>query len=112
MINAELLTTISELIDATPEKLDQTSWRCGTTRCVAGWVVELTAAWVSDNMFNPGYQVVATPNRFYEVDDYAQAELGLSDSQAERLFFATNTIEDVQLAIKELLELAATDEQN
>lgn len=36
-----LIETIEFIIDH-PDKYDQSQWRCGSTRCVAGWIAELS----------------------------------------------------------------------
>lgn len=42
--NWPLLMLAIEFIAAHPEKYDQGNWRCGSTRCVAGWIAELSGA--------------------------------------------------------------------
>jgi hypothetical protein len=73
--NMELLRQVRAIIDAHPENFDQQLFegksKCGTTRCVAGWVDHLTLGTVTHS------------------DEHAQDELGLTDEEAEALFFET-----------------------
>lgn len=86
--NLPLLRKVLDLIDANPEQWDQDAFeypaecvradramvaagKCGTTRCVAGWVDFLTLGKVSHDT------------------DNAQRELGLTADETEALFFAT-----------------------
>jgi hypothetical protein len=47
--NWPLLMLAIEFIIENPDKYDQSSWRCGSQRCVAGWVAELSGAkWEGD----------------------------------------------------------------
>lgn len=46
--NWPALIRVLEHIIANPESWSQTTWRCGTTRCVAGWIAELAGhEWVA-----------------------------------------------------------------
>lgn len=40
--NWPLLIEAIEFIIDHPDQYDQTQWRCGSTRCVAGWIAELS----------------------------------------------------------------------
>jgi hypothetical protein len=73
--NMELLRQVRAIIDLHPDEFDQqwfeAKYKCGTTRCVAGWVDYLTLGMVTHS------------------DGHAQDELGLTDEEAEALFFET-----------------------
>lgn len=73
--NMKLLRQVRKLIALHPNEFDQRVFeakrQCGTTRCVAGWVDYLTLGRVTHS------------------DEHAQDELGLTDEEAEALFFDT-----------------------
>jgi hypothetical protein len=73
--NMNLLREVRALIDARPEEFNQVWFEVkskrGTTRCVAGWVDYLTLGTVTLS------------------DMHAKEQLGLTDEEAEALFFDT-----------------------
>ncbi|WP_062989863.1 hypothetical protein [Nocardia anaemiae] len=93
---------------------------CRTTMCFAGWVVELDpdVAWAYDSMTLrtagladdttcPPVQLAPdlttardlTTGRNLRASAYARRRLGLTVRQADELFFATNTLDDLTEAI-------------
>lgn len=86
----DMRRTVLTQIDKHPELHSQTSWFgenwCGTTHCIAGWVVELTP----DARFVTGYSGtrVGLPGRSpADIARFAADRLGLTTLQADRLFF-------------------------
>lgn len=92
MRNTELLQQVMQYIDDHPKQHDQSDWyrenECGTTACFAGWACILT-----------GHNISASTN----VRDTAIAALGLTSSEAWKLFFATNTRDTLRLMVKDLV---------
>jgi hypothetical protein len=73
--NMELLRQVRAIIDLHPDEFDQ-QWfeakdKCGTTRCVAGWVDHLTLGTVTHS------------------EVHAKEQLGLTHEESEALFFDT-----------------------
>jgi hypothetical protein len=115
--NVPLLRELRDAIITNPEHHDNTYWwktrvgeyrgnapepgqplDCGTAMCAAGWVAYLTGMrWVGD-------MGVRRPNSNHtvSVDDYARRALGLTVSEATKLFASGNSQEDVL----ELIDLA------
>lgn len=109
VFNLELATRVLAQMVNFPELHDQSKWVgfpgvnqhrphetvCGTPRCSAGWVNELTGRKlrnVTGNMYSNIEQLVDgkwEKVRVQSVSEYAQKELGLTDDQADRLFIQT-----------------------
>ena len=87
MPNTDLFAKIHDQITAHPETHNQDSWWCGTTRCIAGWAVQLSKIdpdqhdrdfleeYSRDHDVAPDYVLVAADL------------LGLTLHQAGRLFY-------------------------
>lgn len=132
MPNVERLKLLRETVLRNPEKWDQANWAaikgsdvsCGTTLCLAGWACELAGreplwkAYEGDSIEQQlnNWGIVTTgllelteeekeadPNRRVWISHFAQEWLGLTDEQANDLFYAGG--EDGALA--ELDELIA-----
>ena len=103
MRNKELFYRIADHIEMHPELYDQVVWReqvpCGTVHCVAGTAVALEwseSAWRHDPDDDPELNPVmdfavvdpATGHRV-PVSRAAQRLLGLSEAEAEVLFFSS-----------------------
>lgn len=112
--NVELFRRINEVISARPEEHDQSTWEstsvetsCGTTRCVAGWAIHLTTGekvfhWDPDLTFievSPSVRALAAEHGIRGNGDQegmslipglAASLLGLSQAQADVLFYAGN----------------------
>lgn len=106
MINTELLQSSLDYLDTHPEEHDQKWWgartECGTTFCLAGYVcvsngIELT---YTAGSATSGHRT-ADGRLVFEV---ARALLGLSSTQADRLFFCCITIENLWDAAEEITD--------
>lgn len=71
------------------EHIDPT---CGTAYCIAGYVAQL---------MNPEYRERHVIGGRH-LADFATDELGISDDEADRLFAASNTIEDIRRVAEEI----------
>jgi hypothetical protein len=78
-MNVELLRKVEEKILAEPSRFDMSTFVdrgvCGTTYCIGGWAATLSGKEVS--------------NKYHKDDskDPGQEELGLTDEEADRLFY-------------------------
>ncbi len=93
-LNIPLLRKTMEYIEANPLEWDQSSWAsntpCGTTMCFAGTAAFLAGA---DLMLDlpgvSGSEACKTPEGdFLAIDEYARQQLGLTASQADRIFYS------------------------
>jgi hypothetical protein len=110
-INTELLLRTLEQIERHPELWNQRDWRCGTSHCFGGWAVTLAGGeWIDDLHLKPEDEQYIPD---WPAPDGVPAEirairlLGLSVDQAIDLFDQDNTLEDLRLQVKRLVELAA-----
>ena len=71
-MRVDRLEIIRDRVLAEPEKLDMSSYHCGTSHCIAGW-----ATW----LFAEG------DARLAESPEMAQELLGLTNDQADNLFY-------------------------
>lgn len=104
MANNELLAQVLGAIKANPKHWDQSTWRCDTGMCFAGWTGELSHEWNWEDSY--------TSRGFIRLDDgalehnsvgnFAQDKLGLTSSQADALFNGYNNLEDLEAMVKEL----------
>lgn len=111
--NADLMYQVIDQIDAHPELWDQGYWftvtDCGTAACVAGWACllsgdkpfpllqkleDLPVGELVSYVDVKGWQVWAR--------DRAQKLLGITDGQADALFNAENTREDLGRLVPEI----------
>ena len=109
MKNAELAYRVLDHIDAHPEEHDQGAWilrrECRTTACFAGRVSLLSG---DEPQLDPnGGEWVdsvrsAAIGRVRHIHNRAAALLGITESQADRLFDATNTREDLGGMVTEI----------
>lgn len=121
--NVDLLRRTLAHIETHPELWDQTRWRtetenCGTAYCFAGWAATLDGGqWYSDDpgsacgddllaVDEDGEYVMALKDGTLVTDIQARAEriLGLTESQAEMLFYSLNTLDDLRGIVAELCE--------
>lgn len=109
-VNIEMLRKAVQFVeteDAKPRSQslwDQELWygetECGTTMCVAGFVVEQT--------LRPGERIVgsliySSDNTLMSyVADRAQMELGLDTHEADSLFYSLNDANDIRMFAEEL----------
>jgi hypothetical protein len=89
-LNIPLLRKTMEYIEAHPEKWDQGDWvsfgpTCKTTMCFAG-----TAAYLAGAVMVPGdIERCTLPDGSREsIPGYAIEQLGLSDAQADAIFYS------------------------
>jgi len=108
-INVGLLTRTLAYIQDHSEEWRQDTWRCGSACCftshaalLAGW------EWNSPVPTNV-WMVHHKDRRVMPVAVVAQDELGLSDTQADRLFRASNTMEDLVRIVDDLIAQAAQE---
>jgi hypothetical protein len=110
-MNKELLERTMQYIEDHPEEHDQTMWfvqtPCGTTACFAGWACVLSG-------LKPDFTIQAPfnyrPDITYHVEGtdewvkpVAQKLLGLTHYDADTLFDASNTVEELKMYVKDLL---------
>jgi hypothetical protein len=93
-INVPLLRKTLEYADAHPEEIKLDTWAmktaCGTTACIAGTAVVLAGHeidWNSKSLCFYGVSCV-TDGRF--IVDVAEEELGLTEQQANELFYCSS----------------------
>ena len=102
-------------IEANPDDWYQGDYRCGSGMCFAGWRAELSGGvWAFDASDFYAHCLVATPDdnpdhvRVFRgktvigAFDRAQRLLGLTTPQATRLFFPTNTLDDLRRIVSDL----------
>jgi hypothetical protein len=106
--NVPLLRKTLEHIEAHPQEWDQVRWRCESGMCFAGTAADLDGAqWLygagpmlrrrEDDPADDRY----APDRLH-VRTRAQHILGISEDQADDLFEATNTLDDLRRIVGEL----------
>lgn len=107
--NVELLErTMLHILDH-PEKHDQSIWvsECGTAGCLAGWACLLSGWTVGfvDNILAREKATVLSPHDGYAYSlPWVAAELlGLTGDEAAALFHPENTIAELQLMVKDLV---------
>jgi len=102
MLNTLLADTVIGVIETHPETHNQHDWgyetACGTTMCVAGHAAVLSGAKL--NYFDFGnerkaYECTLPDGTITGIDRYAQEMLGLTDEQADNLFYNMNNDLDV-----------------
>lgn len=107
--NIELLEQTMQYILDYPEKHDQRIWvqgvqeddSCGTTACFAGWACFLAGL---------KQEAVSTDEDYFRfhgqrthASDIAPKLLGLTTREADILFEATNSVEELQHMVKKLV---------
>ena len=100
MQNKDVADAVIGFIEAHPEVHNQLDWRCETGMCFAGWTAEINGEewWnsipVTGAYDNPvlasGEHVSVWARKFYDV----------TDEEADMLFSATNTVDDIKYAVK------------
>jgi hypothetical protein len=109
-INTELLLRTLEQIERHPELWNQRDWCCGTSHCFEGWAVTLAGGeWIDDQHLKPEEEQYIpdwpAPDGIL-ADMRAMEVLGVSLDQAIDLFDQDNTLEDLRLQVKQLVELS------
>lgn len=105
-VNAALLRQTLDYIKTHPEQWEQSTWRaeelCGTVACFAGWACALNG-----DMFDPSeWDLVLTDANGKPVDSMierrAEEILGLTEDQADDLFGAYRTLDELEQIVAEL----------
>lgn len=128
MLNKELIKNTMDLIKAQPEVYDQDNWvsedaysPCGTTMCFAGHVAVLAGAEIPDPKKHQIFDWYVGPEGEYlnykdfwnlnkpgeSVSAYARKAMGIDNDEALYMFAHDRSVEDLELAVKELLEHGA-----
>lgn len=103
MRNIELLEKTMQFIKDNPEKHDQAQW-CGTAQCFAGWATSLEG--YTERMYRdgrPSMSYLVANGRNVHAAELAAQLLGLTGDEADRLFDGGNTIEHLELMVKDLV---------
>lgn len=100
--NFGLMRAVLDKIETVGDDYDQTKWRCGTSRCFAGWAAELAGiAWKQPD-FNedgePEYRgiVVLEDGTEMHVADWAANELGITGEEEQFIFAASLTVDQIR----------------
>lgn len=121
MANIEKLEAVLDYIRTHPEEHDQGTWAaktdCGTAMCFAGTAVMLAGyefVWDCgiDGTFSahlcrvpPGHPDELCrwgQDELAEIPKVAQRELGLTNDQKNWLFFHSDTLDDLEAAVKDI----------
>jgi hypothetical protein len=95
--NLDLLDRVMDHIDQHPEEWDQAAWFCGTAACFAGHAV-LMDGWKIVHAFGD----IEKDGKLDMADQVAQRLLGLPRREANRLFCASNTLDDLHSMVKQI----------
>lgn len=124
-VNEGLLRSVMDHIETWPNLLDSAQWRCGTSRCFAGWTVELTGAtWLFDatdvrSIDIGGRQDLANAfvispagtdvyRKVQHVQDYATEMLRISEFDADELFAQDTILSDLREMVSNLRDFGTT----
>jgi hypothetical protein len=110
MANIEKLEAVLDHIKMHPESHNQEVWaektECGTAYCMAGWAVALAGyefCWRSDGTTSSVItERTATSTHCELIEEIATAVLGLDFRDADDLFHSLNTVDDLELMVKNL----------
>lgn len=109
--NIERLDAVLAYIKAHPDEHDQDVWRkkteCGTTMCFAGHAVAMftpDAEWVHIPLQPNDFDKVTINGQMKTVAQVAADLLGLSDDDADTLFYGAATIGDVEFILDDIKE--------
>lgn len=115
-MNTALLRRTLAHIEANPAEWYQPNWRCGTGMCFAGWAVTLAGGkWLTrpgefgERFLEPtdgdpqqDISKMSDGRRGVHVQLRAVRILGLDEELADRLFCATNSLDDLREIVAEL----------
>lgn len=113
MPNIERLEAVMQFILDHPELHDQAKYTCGTAACFAGhatWMFGTQDGWrkqYTDSVSLVGGELWVRPDddsnsrKLTHTHQVAQQLLGLSSTEACNLFYARNTVDDLQRIVKE-----------
>lgn len=106
-MNKPLLKQTLDHIKANPESWDQSRWFCGTAACFAGHACLLSGdrrgpalPFAFKNAIN---DVITAEGVQKFTQDRAEELLGVSQSQADALFYQDNRMEDLERMVDNLL---------
>lgn len=110
MADIPAMRAVLAQIEAHPETWDQSTWRCQTGMCFAGWAAELSpdiqwtlgADAVSDESYHDA-EVTFDGCRTH-VSFAAESVLGLSQDQADLLFASGNTLDEIKTIVDAIEE--------
>ena len=92
------------VLEAHPEEHSQYFWamktECGTTKCAAGWTVELWGSGIDWNNTNLGFTYFTLSGD--RIQDEARKILGLNWRQVNELFLLANNLEDIKRVVKRI----------
>ncbi len=98
MLNKKLLQLTLDTIKANPQHWDQQQWHCGTTHCFVGFAYLLHHNLpLTTTEHDLGIDIL------FRTRGEATILLGLAPYQANRLFSAGNTLEDLEHIVHVLL---------
>lgn len=97
MPNIELLEKTMQYIKDHPEQHNQELW-CGTAQCFAGWAACLSGKY---DLTKWQHGELAFLDN-YHPSDVGRHVLGLNYADARELFQATNTVNELELMVKDL----------
>jgi hypothetical protein len=108
--NYEMLRKVYDQVTIHPETHDQEVFICDTRRCIAGWTIEFSTEWEFDTVatVKPVGMSTVEALDLGEVESVSAAAkeiLGLTDDEADYLFFCESNDE----AIRYLEKLIATE---
>lgn len=96
--NVELLEATLQFIKDNPDKHNQNMW-CGTAQCFAGWAIALKG-W---ERYTDDLPMVQREGLALRIPTAAKNELGLSEYEALILFDGSNTVDMLELMVKDLV---------
>ena len=111
MANVEKLEAVLDYIRQHPEEHDQGTWAetnaCGTTLCFAGTAVVLAGYRVAWKEWDTEAYLCLPPgdeaDEFERIDEVAKRILDLDDYQAKRLLLNSETFDDVERVVKDII---------
>jgi hypothetical protein len=109
-VNRELLERTMQYIEDHPEEHYQGMWfmktECGTTACFAGWACLLSG--LTPDFTQRPYNFTDRSSYYVKDDErwvkpIATELLGVSEDDAEILFHSANSLDELKLMVKDLL---------
>ena len=97
--NIELLEKTMQHLKDNPNSHEQTEWWCGTTGCFFGWGLALAGLQLDED----DWTVISGGYFGMELPDAAAEVLGLDKREARILSGGSNTIPELELMVKDLI---------
>lgn len=106
MADVQQLRRAMAQIEAHPDQHNQEYWHCGTKQCFGGWVCTLNGYRFVVIEPDDGSSVVIDPvtGAHEPAETVAQRLLGLTQDEAQELFFGCETRADVREYVAVLIE--------